>query len=75
MKANRLTKKKKIKERYGWNTERKHYVFLNLGMVMPGVVETARSDWTEGCDACFLSPPAGPGPLCSDSSERFLGYP
>ena len=21
-------------------------------MIMPAVVETARSDWTEGCDAC-----------------------
>lgn len=29
----------------------KHYIFLNLGMIMPAVVETARSDWTEGCDA------------------------
>lgn len=41
--------------------QKESIVFLNLGMVMPGVV--ARSDWTEGCDACFLSPPAGPGPL------------
>ena len=29
----------------------KHFVFLNLGMIMPGVVETVWSDWTKGCDA------------------------
>ena len=60
----------------------KHFVFLNLGMIMPGVVETVWSDWTKGCDAhkvcviqgASLSPSSWPWPLCSDSLESLLGY-
>ena len=39
MKAIRLTKKKLWKGMGGIQKE-KHFVFLNLGMIMPGVVET-----------------------------------